>query len=141
MTTSLTRLLGLIPESVSGEIGSDNLKINFTDGSQVLFYHEYDCCESVEIDDIVGTTLSIIGKPLLKADIKESDSQAKPTNGYSDDSCTWTFLTLATIKGYIDVKFYGSSNGYYSEDISVEYLASTGITYRYSAYSNYEEQS
>jgi hypothetical protein len=35
-----------------------------------------------------------------------------------DESYTWTFYNFATFKGFVTVRFYGSSNGYYSEEVS-----------------------
>ena len=141
MTVTLDRLVGLIPTQVIGTIGDETFKITFSNGAQVTFYHEQDCCESVDIDDIVGDVTKLIGNPLTKACLKISDEDTPPTrdDSYPDDSTTWTFITLATVKGYVDIKFFGTSNGYYSETVDVK-LVTPEVTYKYESYNDHKEQ-
>lgn len=79
-------------------------------------YHDQDCCESVYIESIVGDIFSLVGQQILLAE--ESTNSENPIDKEWDDSFTWTFYKLATIKGYVDIRWYGSSNGYYSESVT-----------------------
>lgn len=92
------------------------------------FEHSQDCCESVWLDDIIGDLDDLIDVPILKAEEKTSseDSDPEPTKGGGDESHTWTFYTLATIKGYVDLRWYGTSNGYYSERVDISRITPGG---------------
>ncbi len=108
--------------SVDGmEVGSGSVTFVCADGTEYTMEHVQDCCESVAIDDVVGNVADLIGAPLLMADEVEGDMG--PPNGY--ESWTWTFYKLATVNGYVDVKWLGTSNGYYSE--SVSFWQSSGV--------------
>lgn len=89
------------------------------DGKKFQFrlYHEQDCSESVTLDDVVGDLSDLIDTIILDAsETSEGGMDA------DNDSYTWTFYHFATIKGYVDLKWFGVSNGYYSEDVDVEII-------------------
>ena len=101
-----------------GIVFEDGEKLVFeNDTERYIFYHFQSCCESVYIESISGDLNDLIGVPLLLAEEVSSDDEG-PLNEY-EDSYTWTFYKFATIKGYVDVRWYGSSNGYYSESVSL----------------------
>ncbi len=89
-------------------------------GEKYRLYHAQDCCESVYIESIVGDLWDLVGEPLWIAE--ESTSGENPEGVMEDyqDSFTWTFYKFATRKGYVDVRWYGESNGYYSESVNFE---------------------
>jgi hypothetical protein len=77
-------------------------------------FHERDCCEQVFLDDVIGDIDDLLNNPILIAEV--STNRDNPKNEY-DESCTWTFYKIATINGYVDLRWYGTSNGYYSEEV------------------------
>ena len=89
----------------------------------VIFQHHQSCCESVYIEDICGDLEDLVGAPLVEAE-EVSNYEAGPLNEY-EESYTWTFYRFRTRKGSVTVRWYGSSNGYYSEDVSVEVVDTT----------------
>lgn len=97
----------------------DNTELVFENATErYVFFHWQDCCESVSIEDITGDVSDLEGLPLLMAEEASGEVPADfdPNNL---DSYTWTFYKFATFKGYVDVRWLGTSNGYYSESVSL----------------------
>lgn len=105
------------------EVTSDNEEVHFTldSGEKYRLYHSQDCCESVDVESITGDLADLIGSPLLQAEeVSSSDTwpEGVAKQKYEPESYTWTFYKLATIKGSVTIRWYGVSNGYYSESVS-----------------------
>lgn len=112
-------LLGTTIASIEG-LGDDSEYITFKteDGREFVMFHDQDCCESVSVESVVGDVQDLIGSPILVAEEASSgETPAGVTQEYEPESQTWTFYKLATIKGYVDIRWFGSSNGYYSESV------------------------
>lgn len=82
------------------------------DGVKYVMFHDQDCCESVSIEDITGEISDLIGSPILMAE--EASDGPQPDE---DGDQQWTFYKLATVNGYVTIRWYGSSNGYYSTSV------------------------
>ena len=115
--TVLSFMIGKTPVSVE-ELNNkyqDEIRFEFSDGTSTLFTHEQACCENVQIEDINGDLSDLVGVPLLVAEERvESEGN------------TWTFYTFRSIKGSVDIRWIGSSNGYYSEWVDILYYSEEG---------------
>lgn len=87
------------------------------EGKRYSLYHSQDCCESVTVEDIVGDLNDLVGEPILLAEEATSNENPAGVTKKYQDSFTWTFYKFATSKGYVDIRWYGESNGYYSERV------------------------
>lgn len=111
-------LLGRTLSSVENH-KDEQLVFTLDTGEQFMLYHRQDCCEDVRIEDIVGNLSDLVGSPILMAEEATNEQEnpiGAPEKNYQD-SFTWTFYKLATIKGYVTIRWYGESNGYYSERV------------------------
>lgn len=101
----------------------DDIVFECEDGKKYHLYHNQDCCETVSIESINGNLSDLVGSPILVAEEVTSGENPEDVNvkelGYQD-SFTWTFYKFATVKGYVDIRWYGESNGYYSESVDFE---------------------
>lgn len=93
------------------------------DECEYKLYHSQDCCESVVLQEIIGDLKDLEGTPILVAEEVFSAGDPPPNNGYPPDSYTWTFYKFSTIKGSVTLRWYGESNGYYSEGVDFERTA------------------
>lgn len=104
-------------------IHQDDARIVFVcdDGEKYEMGHSQDCCEDVCVESIVGDLNDLIGNPLVLAEERTSDEN--PPDADVDTkwqfSFTWTFYELATNKGSVTIRWYGASNGYYSESVEL----------------------
>lgn len=93
----------------NGFDGNDAIRFYSADGRVFELTHGQDCCESVYVESITGNLKDLTDSEILRA---EESTQDDPK---ASESGTWSFYKLATRKGYVDIRFYGSSNGYYGE--------------------------
>lgn len=109
----LEELIGRTMSSVV-QNGNDAITFEAVTGERWKMYHRESCCESCSIEDVVGDLQDLVGSPIAMAD-ESSNSDDPPPDHDNPESYTWTFYRLATVKGYVTIRWYGSSNGYYSE--------------------------
>ena len=67
----------------------------------------------ISIEDITGSLDNLLNSMLIMAE-EVSESSDTDWGRY-----TWTFYKFATVKGYVTIRWYGESNGYYSEEVDI----------------------
>lgn len=114
---AVSELIGKTVETITGmDAGDDEINFKCSDGSVYTMWHAQDCCESVYLADVEGDVSDLIGSPIVVAEEVSSDGAPAPAGGWNE-SYTWTFYRIATAKGFVVLRWFGESNGYYSEGV------------------------
>jgi hypothetical protein len=115
----LEELKGKTLKSIIVSDNKEEIIIETESNEKYKMYHEQDCCECVRVEDICGDISDLIGHPLLVVDERISQNENPKDIDIPEyqDSFTWTFYEFATIKGSVTIRWYGESNGYYSESV------------------------
>ena len=91
----------------------------FTCESGKVFEMGYipDCCASCYLESGLEDAKDLVGQKLERAMVDSSYTTPEDyKHEWSEpESQTWTFYTLRTNKGTAQLRWFGSSNGYYSE--------------------------
>jgi len=114
----MAQMLGKTFVQVTGSVDGDEMTFVTAQGERFMFAHSQDCCESVRINDIVGDLQDLCGSPMLLAEQVQGETPVDFEEEYHE-SVTWTFYKFATRRGYVDVRWLGESNGYYSESVDL----------------------
>jgi hypothetical protein len=101
------------------KIKNEEIHFQISKCKTLIMYHKNDCCENVYIEDICGDLNDLIGSEILDAR-EDTNSTDKPLQEYHD-SYTWTFYNIITAKGKVTIRWYGESNGYYSESVNFKW--------------------
>ena len=102
-------------------VDNERVNIETSDGKTYSLYHLQDCCESVLVYETVGDLNDILNKKIISATetvFKNEDPEwYKPEPNSYRDSFTWTIYRLETKSGFVEIRWFGESNGYYSESV------------------------
>jgi hypothetical protein len=121
MDANFEELIGKTIVSINGmEKHSESITFKTSDGETYEMYHCQECYEAVFVDDVCGNVNDLIDSPILIAEEKTSKNNPSGVEDHRHDSFTWTFYHIATSKGYVDIRWYGGSNGLYSENVNIK---------------------
>ena len=142
-TVDFSELKGKTLVSVDNE--GEQIVFTTIEGEKFRQIYYGDCCASCTVEEVHGDLNDLVGTPILMAEEvsnrdpepeerarrdKEKEIALANDEYYSDykyESETWTFYKLATIKGSVTIRWYGSSNGYYSESPTFEKIIEKSV--------------
>jgi len=103
--------------SLIKESGGDCVEIE-TDSSVYKMYHQRDCCEHVYLDyDSEQDLQHLVGQRVVNARL-EHNTELPPLEDV-DVEYLWTFYIFELETDTVVLRWFGTSNGYYSMDVSI----------------------
>lgn len=112
---TITKIVGMIEHSGMVEFYTRC-------GRKYTMLHFQDCCEDVSIEDVCGDVEDLLDSEIVVAEEVKNDDDVMLAQaileGNHYESATWTFYKLDTVNGGVTIRWLGTSNGYYSEEVS-----------------------
>ena len=116
----LEKIIGATILDVTGCV-RDSESVSFiTDRGTLRLLHHQNCCERVRLADTNGDTFDLIGGVVSVA---EERSKQKGDRG--EYRTKYTFYSIRTTKGDLDLRWIGKDNGYYSMSVDAEWEESS----------------
>jgi hypothetical protein len=116
----LEKIIGATILDVTGCV-RDSQHVSFvTDRGTLVLQHRQNCCERVYLADTNGDMLDLIGGIVSVA---EERSNQKGDRG--EYRTKYTFYSIRTTKGDLDLRWIGKDNGYYSVSVDAEWEESS----------------
>lgn len=108
----ITYLVGKVIDDI--QINNEETEVAFflSNGELMVLHHEQDCCEQFWLEDFDGEPYEICNCKIMSAEERISHEEEVRQ---VDDSATWTFYVIRSLRGTVTLRFCGTSNGYYSE--------------------------
>lgn len=103
------------PEKILECVITDESLTLITDLRTYKIYHEQECCEQVWLADVGDLDV----KEILNEELIGFDRFVSKGKVHNDDYGTFTFITVRTNKDSYQLRFCGTSNGYYSETAKI----------------------
>ncbi|WP_417459104.1 hypothetical protein [Kordiimonas sp.] len=116
-------LVGEVLTHVDADENGEEILLTTASGRQITIHHDQDCCEHVRIEGTDGSWHELIGKVIVDA-TKDEREFGDPPPAFPD-SWTRTDLTFRVDGATVVSRWIGESNGYYSESVDIDEIAST----------------
>lgn len=85
-------------------------------GDVYEMYHNQDCCEDVRLEEGKEDLDKLLGEEILTAEVSTNDNGL---DSVSYGKQLWTYYKFTTPKGYIDLRWFGESDGNYAVGVSI----------------------
>ena len=123
-TVNESEMVGETVEFVDVDETKNQIVITTQSGRQFRIYHDQYCCEQVEIaesQDGDGQLVTLVGKKIEGVEV-ELEEDVDPPPFEDCDSWTRTKISFRTNSETVISRWIGTSNGYYSESITINEL-------------------
>lgn len=97
------------------------VKVTLESRAYIRFIHHFECCEMVGLEDRLPELQALVGDLFVGVE-EVSNDHVDP----NDPNGEWYFYNVTTQKSEAQLRFYGTSNGYYGTEVNVEYFDADG---------------